>query len=338
MLVAPILLAVSMWAITGRALSLLMAAASPMMMFGNFISQKTNLGQRLRKEVDSFEEQFERLEERLYHAHPREREVRHNEVPAVAVVFDEAMRLGPLLWTRRPEHWNFLSLRLGVSTDEARTRIKRTDAPRGPRRGSVERVDRLEERYKMIDDVPILESLQGAGLIGVAGPTSLASDALRGLAVQLFGMHSPNELVAVALTEPGWANELDWLKWLPHTSSERNPFKDVPLADSASTGTALLSGLEELVMRRAKAATSPRPPYGDDWDPMLYGTDVKRASEEASFPGQTAVLVIVTNDAPVDRARLARIFSSGERMSACTRCSWRRSSRHFPPPAAASST
>ncbi len=310
MLVAPILLAVSMWAITGRALSLLMAAASPMMMFGNFISQKTNLGQRLRKEVDSFEEQFERLEEKLYHAHPQEREVRHNEVPAVAVVFDEAMKLGPLLWTRRPEHWNFLSLRLGVSTDEARTRIKRTDTPEALVE-YVERVDRLEERYKMIDDVPILESLQSVGSIGVAGPTSVASDALRGLAVQLFGMHSPNELVAVALTEPGWANELDWLKWLPHTSSERNPFKEVPLADSASTGTALLNGLEELVMRRAKAASSPRPPYGDDWDPMLYGTDVKRASEEASFPGQTAVLVIVTNDAPVDRARLTQILERG---------------------------
>ncbi len=310
MLVAPILLAVSMWAITGRALSLLMAAASPMMMFGNFISQKTNLGQRLRKEVDSFEEQFERLEEKLYRAHPQEREVRHNEVPAVAVVFDEAMRLGPLLWTRRPEHWNFLSVRLGVSTDEARTRIKRTETPEALVE-YVERVDRLEERYKMIDDVPILESLQSVGSIGVAGPTSLASDALRGLAVQLFGMHSPNELVAVALTEPGWANELDWLKWLPHTSSERNPFKEVPLADSASTGTALLSGLEELVMRRAKAASSPRPPYGDDWDPMLYGTDVKRAAEEATFPGQTAVVVIVTNDAPVDRARLTQILERG---------------------------
>ncbi|WP_136040486.1 MULTISPECIES: FtsK/SpoIIIE domain-containing protein [unclassified Microbacterium] len=310
MLVAPILLAVTMYSITGRPASLLIAAASPMMMFGNFISQKTNIGQRLRKEVESFEEQFERLEERLYHAHPKEREVRQNEVPAVAVVFDEAMRLGPLLWTRRPEHWNFLALRLGVCEDVARTRIKRTETPEALVE-YVERVDRLEERYRMIADVPILESLQSVGSIGVAGPTSLASDALRGIAVQLFGTHSPNELVTVALTEPGWANELDWLKWLPHTSSERNPFKEMPLADSASTGAALLSGLEEIVLRRSREAKSARPPYGDDWDPMRYGTDVKRAAEDATFPGQTAVLVIVTNDAPVDRARLTQILERG---------------------------
>lgn len=310
MLVAPILLGLAIFAMSENPRSLLIVFMSPLMMFGNFISQKTNLGQRLRKEVESFEEQFERLEEKLYHAHPREREVRHNEVPAVAVVFDEAMRLGPLLWTRRPEHWNFLSLRLGVCEDEARTRIKRTETPEALVE-YVERVDRLEERYKMIPDVPILESLQSVGSIGVAGPTSLASDALRGIAVQLFGMHSPNELVTVALTEPGWANELDWLKWLPHTSSERSPFKDVSLADSASTGAALLSGLEEIVLRRSREAKSQRPPYGDDWDPMLYGTDVKRAAEDATFPGQTAILVIVTNDAPVDRARLTQIFERG---------------------------
>ncbi|MFJ4253644.1 FtsK/SpoIIIE domain-containing protein [Microbacterium sp. NPDC090003] len=310
MLVAPILLGAAIYAMSGNPRSLLIVFMSPLMMFGNFISQKTNLGQRLRKEVEKFEEHFERLEEKLYLAQPREREVRQNEVPAVAVVFDEAMRLGPLLWTRRPEHWNFLAVRLGTCTDESRTRIKRADIPEALPE-YLERVDRLEERYKMIDDVPILESLQSSGSIGVAGPTSLASDALRGLAVQLFGMHSPNELVTVALTEPGWANELDWLKWLPHTSSERNPFKDVALADSASTGTALLNGLEEIVLRRSREAKSQRPPYGDDWDPMYYGTDVKRAAEEATFPGQTAILVIVTNDAPVDRARLTQILERG---------------------------
>ncbi|WEK61966.1 MAG: FtsK/SpoIIIE domain-containing protein [Candidatus Microbacterium colombiense] len=310
MLVAPILLGLAIFAMSENPRSLLIVFMSPLMMFGNFISQKTNLGQRLRKEEESFEEQFERLEEKLYHAHPQEREVRHNEVPAVAVVFDEAMRLGPLLWTRRPEHWNFLSLRLGVCEDESRTRIKRSETPEALVE-YVERVDRLEERYKMIPDVPILESLQSVGSIGVAGPTSLASDALRGIAVQLFGMHSPNELVTVALTEPGWANELDWLKWLPHTSSERSPFKDVSLADSASTGAALLSGLEEIVLRRSREAKSQRPPYGEDWDPMLFGTDVKRAAEDATFPGQTAIVVIVTNDAPVDRARLTQILERG---------------------------
>ncbi|MGF3057481.1 FtsK/SpoIIIE domain-containing protein [Microbacterium sp. YY-01] len=310
MIVAPVLMGVTVWSITGRVLSLLMVFASPMMMFGNFISQKTNIGQKLKREAAAFEEAYEKLEERLYELVPIEREVRQNEVPAVAVVFDEAMRLGPMLWTRRPEHWNFLALRLGTCTDFSRTTIKLTN-PNEVLPEYIQRAERLQERYRMIDDVPVLESLQSVGSLGVAGPTSLAGDALRGLAVQLFGMHSSNELVTVALTDPDWAEELDWLTWLPHTSSERNPFKEMPLADSASTGNALLSGLEEIVLRRAQASGSPRLPYGDDWDPMRYGTDVKRAAEEASFPGQAAIVVIITHDAPVDRARLTQILERG---------------------------
>lgn len=310
MLVAPIILGIALFSITNQPRTLLIVAMTPMMLLGNFISQRTQVGQRQRKEAEIFERTFEELEEKLYRLRPREREVRNTEVPPVAVVFEQAMQLGPMLWTRRPEHWNFLAVRMGTSEAPSRTGVKRADNPDALQE-YVERVDRLRDRYRMIDGVPVLESLQSVGVIGVAGGAREAADALRGLAVQLFGLHSPNDLAAVALTEPEWARELEWLKWLPHTSSERSPFREMPLSDSASTGAAMLSGLEELVMRRSKAAAAPRLPFDDDWDPMRYGTDVRRAAEESTFPGQTAVVVIVTSDAPVDRARLTQVLERG---------------------------
>ena len=310
MLVAPLILGMALFAMNGNPRSLLVVVMSPLMLLGNFISQRTQVGQRARKETEIFERTFEELEETLYRERPREREIRNAEAPPVAVVFEEAMRLGPMLWTRRPEHWNFLSVRLGITEAPSRTTVKRSETPEALQE-FVDRVDRLRDRYRTIDGVPVLESLQSVGVIGVAGGDREAADALRGLCVQLFGLHSPNELVAIALTEPRWATQLEWLKWLPHTSSERSPFRDMPLSDSASTGAALLSGLEELVMQRSKAASSPRLPLADDWDPMRYGTDVRRAAEEATFPGQTAVVVIVTADAPVDRARLTQVLERG---------------------------
>lgn len=310
MLVAPIILGLSIYAINQQPRALLVILMSPLMLLGNFISQRTQVGQRIRTESEIFERTFEELEETLYRERPRERETRNKEVPPVVVIFDEAMRLGSMLWTRRPEHWNFLAVRLGVTEAPSRNSIKASEAPEALQE-YVERVDRLRERYRTIDGVPVLESLQSVGVIGVAGSRGEAADALRGICVQLFGLHSPNELVTVAITEPEWAGELEWLKWLPHTTSERSPFRDMPLADSASTGSALLSGLEELVMLRAQARSAPRLPFDDDWDTMRYGTDVRRAAEEATFPGQTAVLVIVTADAPVDRARLTQVLERG---------------------------
>ncbi|MCR8671467.1 FtsK/SpoIIIE domain-containing protein [Agrococcus sp. HG114] len=311
MLVAPILLAAAMFAITESPRSLLIAFMTPLMLLGNFINTKTQNGQKRKLEAQIFEARYEELEEILYREKPIEERVRGAEVPPVAEVFEHAMRLGPMLWTRRPEHWNFLSVRLGTCRAESRNSIQDDEAQDGLPE-YLERVERLRERYRYVDDVPIVESFATVGSIGVAGPKSLASDALRGLAVQLYGLHAPNEVVTVALCDPEWTGELEWMKWLPHTTSETSPFKEMPLADSATAGAALLSALEELVLGRSKQAAADRKtPLDDDWTPMRYGSDVERAAKDTVTSIQTSVVLVVTNDAPVDRPRLTQILERG---------------------------
>ena len=191
------------------------------------------------------------------------------------------MRLGPMLWTRRPEHWNFLGLRLGSCRLPARNSIDDAESPEGLP-DFIDRVDRLRDRYAFVDDVPVFETLVDAGSIGIAGPQGPVADTMRGLAVQLFGLHAPNDVVVVAFADSAWTPELDWLKWMPHTSSDKSPFRDLALADSAPTSASLLSTLEEYVLRAAAAGGGgePRGPFKEDWNPLLYGTDVARAASE----------------------------------------------------------
>lgn len=309
MLVAPIMMAGALYAITGRERALLLILMTPMMALGNYINQHRQAGNKQKHEVKLFERQFEKLEEDLYRSKPEEERARNEEVPPVAEVYEHATRLGPMLWTRRPEHWNFLALRLGTSRAPSRNSIGDRDSQDGLPE-YIERVDRLKERYRYVDDVPILESLQAGGSVGVAGPTGPAADALRGLAVQLFGLHAPNEVVTVGFTDAEWAEELEWIKWLPHTTSETSRFKDLPLADSAPAANTLLSSLEEYVLRGGTVPNH-RGPFAETWSPMHYGKDVNRASQENNRKVQTAVIVFVTNDAPVDRARLTQVLERG---------------------------
>ena len=308
-LVAPIVMALAIYAITGRERALLLIFMTPLMAMGNFMNQRTQTSNKKKYEVELFERQFEKLEETLYRAKPEEESARNQEVPPVAEVFEHAVRLGPLLWTRRPEHWNFLAMRLGTTRAPSRNSIAEQDTQDGLPE-YIERLDRLRDRYRYVDDVPILESLRAVGSIGVAGPAGPASDVLRGLGVQLFGLHAPNEVVAVALAGSDWMPELEWMKWLPHTTSETSPFKDLPLADSPPTANAVLSALEEYVMR-AGADPQPRGPFAEKWNPMLYGTDVHRAADEDAIRTRVSVIVVVTDDAPVDRPRLVQVLERG---------------------------
>lgn len=309
MLVAPILMALSIYLITNRPRALLLILMTPLMALGNFINQRNQSDNKRNHELMLFERTFEDLEETFYRSKPEEERARNEEAPPVAEVFEHAMRLGPMLWTRRPEHWNFLAVRLGAGRARSRNSIREQETQDGLPE-YIERVERLKERYAYVDDVPVLESFRAAGSIGVAGPTGPASDALRGLAVQLFGLHAPNEVVTVAFADTDWTAELEWIKWLPHTTSETNPFKDLPLADSAPAANALLSSLEEYVLR-ANSAPERRGPFSESWNPMLYGTDAHRAAEEGNQKIQISVIVFVTNDAPVDRARLVQVLERG---------------------------
>ncbi len=308
-LIAPILMGATLFFLNGNPRSLLLIVMTPLMALFNLVNQSVQSKKGQNHEFMLFERQFEQLEEDFFRGKPEEEAARGAEAPPVAEVFDQAARLGPLLWTRRPEHWNFLGLRLGTCRLPARNGIEDAESPDGLPE-FIERVDRLRERYAFVDDVPVFDTLSAAGSIGIAGPRAAAADAMRGIAVQLFGLHAPNDVVAVAFADAAWTPELDWLKWMPHTSSERSPFRGVALADSAPTSAALLSSLEEYV-RRAGGGGEPRGPFKDGWNPLMYGTDVARAADDRHVAPPVSVIVFVTGDAPVDRGRLTDVLERG---------------------------
>ena len=311
MIVAPMMLGLAMFFVTRNPYSLSIVAMSPLMMLGNFVGQRTQQGKKLRLEIDTFEEQLEELEDALARETVVERERRHAEAPAVATVYEEAMRLGPLLWTRRPEHWNFLALRLGIGTARSRNTVQESSDQKGIAR-YARQVDRLRARHERIDDVPIVEALPHAGAIGIAGPRHLAADVLRGLGVQLFGLHAPNEVITAAIVDPAWARELEWMKWLPHTTSPRSPFAELALADSQSAGTVLLNGLEETILGRLSGSPSHRGPLRHDDTTMALGARVGDAVDRGgALDGDLALVLVASNDAPVDRPRLTQVIERG---------------------------
>ncbi|SEB49506.1 DNA segregation ATPase FtsK/SpoIIIE, S-DNA-T family [Paramicrobacterium humi] len=308
MILAPVVMGVVMFAATRSPIVLTIVFLSPLMMLGNVLGQKSGGKKRLKKMVEEFEVQLEELEEQLLHEQPREREARLAEAPSVAEVYSQAHELGPMLWTRRPEHWNFLDVRIGLGRMPSRNTIAKNDTGRGLP-AYTRMVDRLREKTEFIDDVPVVENLHLAGALGICGTPTNVADTARALAVQYAGLHSPAEVAFAAILSPASTPEFDWMKWLPHTASPHSPLEGVHLADSATTGTSILNSLEELIAMRveekdrtmrgaqspAKAASHRGGKIGGDGDRNAKGVP------------DAALIVFVDNNAPVDRARLVQV-------------------------------
>ncbi|WP_407650942.1 FtsK/SpoIIIE domain-containing protein [Herbiconiux ginsengi] len=315
-LLAPLVTGAAMFALFQSAFALLFVALAPILVLGSYLDGGMNRRRRIGTDTARFDEELHDLSAELAAEVPKERAVRNAEAPTTAEIYADAMQLGPLLWTRRPEHWSFLNLRLGTGTLPSRNTVSRGDDPGRAVPELSRRVDEVLAPFAEIADVPLVENPRSSGGIGVVGPDAEVADAVRGLLVQVAGLHSPAEVVLAAITSARWSPEFAWLGWLPHTSSPQSPIGDqVHLADSAATGLTLLASLEDLVDARTRSSAVPAVrgalPERDDvtsaggrvGEPGGSG-DEAAASRGTATP---AVVVVVTDDAPVDRARLVQL-------------------------------
>lgn len=313
-MIAPLIMGGVMYAVTGSMLSIVFVALSPVLMASNYFSNRANRKRKLRLATEAFKARLGSLDETMSAELAQETRVRLSEHPSTAEILDEAVRLGPMLWTRRPEHWSFLSARLGLAEMPSRNSIKITNEESGLPE-FLDEARELIQRYAAVPGVPVSESLYDAGALGIAGPREVVASTVRALLVQLTGLHSPGELVVAAAVSADWTSELEWLKWLPHTSSPQSPIAGGHLANSAATVSALVSQLEELIEIRTEQLEQAQRRRGASnvssaliSTPTVVGEEVDGEGDEVPVP---SVVVLVTDDSPIDQARMIQIAERG---------------------------
>mgnify|MGYP006333346937 CR=1 FL=1 len=312
-MITPMLLGFAMFAITQRPTTLLFVAMTPLMLIGNYVTGKGRDKRKLERSIAQFESGLEDLQARLDSEKITEQTARIAEVPSSEEVLRAASDLGPLMWTRRPEHWNFLNLRLGRGAMPSRNTI---DAEH---RGELlleyqTRLDDTIERSRLVYDVPIVANLEESGAVGIAGRQERVAGSLAAALVQLTGLHSPAELVVTAAVTPAWARELDWLKWMPHTSSPHSPIAGNHLADSEPAANALLSELEELVAvrERANRRAETRGALNAEQAALQGGAHVGEMRDTGGYAGpMPAIVLVIADDVIADRARLVSLSERG---------------------------
>ncbi|WP_285115725.1 FtsK/SpoIIIE domain-containing protein [Leifsonia sp. fls2-241-R2A-40a] len=308
-MITPLLLGGAMFALTRQPSTLLFILLSPVMLIGTYLSGRTRGKRKLKKQTAIFEERLAALSAQLEQERRAEAQLRQAETPTTTDALAAAVRRGPLLWTRRPEHRSFLTLQLGRGRMPSRNSVAVVD------RGGLiaqfqERLDAVIAANARVDDVPVLADLYESGALGIAGAADRIADSVNSILVQLTALHSPAELAVAALVSPRWSRELDWLKWMPHTSSPHSPLDGGHLADSASSAEAVLSALESLVEARIAATRDGPRRRGtkEERDAALErGAEVGRSQNtDGTLSPVPAAVVVISDDVAVDRARLVQ--------------------------------
>ncbi|GAB3411430.1 hypothetical protein GCM10027515_32980 [Schumannella luteola] len=309
-MIAPLAMGAAIFALSRDPRTLIFVALSPLMMISNFITQALNRGRKKRVSIEKFDGHLEKLADTLDEEKLVEHERRHREAPSTHEVLDAALHRQTMLWTRRPEHWSFLNVRLGVGRMLSRNTIRDDKGGNDTLPDYQERFDEVAADNAHVEQVPIVDNLHDSGALGVAGPTPQTIAAANALLVQLTGLHSPAELAVAALITPAWSGGFDWLKWMPHTSSPHSPIQGSHLADSPSSGTALLSAIEELVTRRLAAAKGDGRRGATKEEQMALDRGATVGDDQATQGTRSpipALVLLISDDVAVDRARLVQL-------------------------------
>ena len=287
-LLAPLIMGGVLLAVNpGNPLSVVFIALSPLILIAGFIDNLIQGRKQWKQAKKEFEDSVQAVDEDIDRLHREEREGRASEAPSMALLVADSMQYGHLLWTRRPEHESFLALRLGLGRMPSRHEFEMP----GQRKGPPElwrMVEALSAKIAFVEPAPAVENFAASGSIGVAGPLETSRSVARGLVAQLTALHSPSEISVVAIASTLSAQSWDWLKWLPHVGSAFSPISAAPLATGGPAAGALVSAIEDLIATRA---------------------EVKNDGKDS--PVLPIVVVIVEDDAPVDRPRLVGLAESG---------------------------
>ncbi|MDR0416092.1 MAG: FHA domain-containing protein, partial [Propionibacteriaceae bacterium] len=280
-----------------RAMSLLFVALSPILMVGAYIDQRLRARRQLRADVKAFQADLAFVRGQLDAVWEGDRDVLLRLYPSVEETCASAAALGRLLWCRRPEHPEFLQVRLGLGGIPPYAKLKRQQSKVGLLEHESQ-LDDLERDFAQLADAPVVVNLRDCGSLGLAGPRAVLDPLSRSIVAQLICLHSPADMMLACMTSRRRLEQWQWLKWLPHTSAPQSPLGPLHLASDPATAVALLSHLEELVDQRAGRSAEPKPrgPVDD--------------AEEAAEPVLPSVVVLV-DDATVDQARLTRVAERG---------------------------
>ncbi|MEU9879298.1 FtsK/SpoIIIE domain-containing protein [Streptomyces phaeochromogenes] len=244
--VLPLFFGVGMYFVTKMIYMLLFCLLSPIMIFGQWVSDRRHGKKKYRaamKEYRKAKAEHETEVERLSELDQRRRREAYPD-PGQLLLFATGPRRR--LWERRITDPDAMHLRVGFS--DLRAEIDLANA----RNASA---DAEDPAPPVVTNVPLTLPFAELGVVGIAGDRPRAVASARWMAAQAAVLHSPRDLSLVVLSSAtDAAQNWSWAQWLPHTSPQQGQ-NCVALmgTDAESISRRVTELLAELTRRQAIA-------------------------------------------------------------------------------------
>jgi S-DNA-T family DNA segregation ATPase FtsK/SpoIIIE len=222
---------------------LAMAGLSPVMLVGNYLSERGRGRKTASQQVADYRERKTRIEHDAYAALQAEQAARRGQFPDPATVRSIASGPRRRLWERRRTDPDYLVLRVGLA--DLPSAVELTDPEQDEHRRQV---------VWLLPDAPVTVSLPERGVAGVAGPGDNPRAIGCWLVIQAAILHSPNDLQIYLLTDSSGRVSWEWARWLPHCRPGAGQHCAMLIGNDAESVATRIAELLAIISARQQAA------------------------------------------------------------------------------------
>ena len=277
MAVVPVVLGVAMAYLLHQVYMLAMAAFSPVMLLGSYLSERGHGRKSYARQLASYREHRARVERDAVEAVEAERLRCRHDRPDPATVLSIATGPRRRLWERRRTDPDYLLLRVGTS-----------DLPSAVELADPAADEHRRSRFWLIPDSPVTILLTERAVVGAAGPGGVPRAVGRWLVGQIAVLHSPDDVQICILTDSTGREAWSWARWLPHCRPAEGQNCAALIGNDPETVAARVAELQAIITARRKALAeqgADRGRFGHDIVVVLDGSRKLR-----SLPGVIQVL------------------------------------------------
>ncbi|MEV5889873.1 FtsK/SpoIIIE domain-containing protein [Nonomuraea fuscirosea] len=234
---------------------LLVALMTPVIMIGQWWSDRRHGKKQHKKAVKEWQEQVEAFDAAVERARVADEATRRADAPDPAQVLLTATGPRRRLWERRIHDADALRLRVGLADLPADLQLS-------------------EEQGGPIDppicrSVPVALPMRRLGVAGVTGPRSAATSLASWLIAQAATLHSPRDLAIVVVSaHPDAERRWGWLRWLPHCAPRAGEECVVLVGADPESAARRVAELAALIDERQNTAIPELGKIPTGWDDL----------------------------------------------------------------------
>lgn len=210
---APVAVAVAIWAITGSLFALVFAALGPVTALASFVDSKVGGRLALRRERSRFARELTTAEQQVGAAHSQEKSAIAELAPDAAAIVDNR-GADPYRWAHDSNA--AVTICLGIGERSSSVELQGIPATAHPDRSVAEALARLEATARSMDAPLLADARLG---IAVCGPPALTAAWARAVTVQLAWSLAPDRYWHRRWDGPEFA----WMDALPHSRETGEP-------------------------------------------------------------------------------------------------------------------